>query len=103
MELCVLTKLVILLSAIAIVLDILLIEITLKGAALNLLVNVLFTCLLAFITNWACYSQGYYWIAWVIVALTVLPILVIPSLMANLNDPEVKQLIQEERELREGV
>jgi hypothetical protein len=102
MELCILTKLVILLSGIAIVLDILLIEITLKGAALNLLVNVLFTCLLAFITNWACYSQGYYWIAWVIVGFTILPILVIPSLRANRDDPEVKELIEEERELREG-
>ena len=101
MELCILTKLVILLSVITIVLDILLIEITLKGAALNLLVNVIFTCILAFITNWACYSQGYYWIAWVIVGFTVLPILVMPYLMANPNDPEVKQLIKEERELRE--
>jgi hypothetical protein len=100
MGLCVLTKLVIFLSVIAIVLDILLIEITLKGAALNLLVNVLFTCLLAFITNWACYSQGYYWIAWVIVGFTILPILVIPTLMANRDDPEVKEIIQEERELR---
>ena len=100
MELCVLTKLVILLSAIAIVLDILLIEVTLKGAALNILVNVIFTCILAFITNWACFSQGYYWIAWVIVGFTVLPILVLPILMANPNDPEIKQLIKEERELR---
>jgi hypothetical protein len=100
MELCILTKLVILLSGIAIVLDILLIEITLKGAALNLLVNVIFTVILAFITNWACFSQGYYWIAWVIVGFTILPILVIPTLMANRDDPEVKELIEEEREIR---
>jgi hypothetical protein len=100
MELCVLTKLVIFLSVIAIVLDILLIEITLKGAALNLLVNVLFTCLLAFITNWACYSQGYYWIAWVIVILTLIPVLVMPYIMKDINSPEVQQLLKEERELR---
>ena len=101
MELCVLTKLVIFLSVIAVVLDILLIEITLKGAILNLLANVIVTFIFALITNWACYSQGYYWIAWVIVVLTLIPVLVMPYLMANINDPEVKELIEEERELRD--
>jgi hypothetical protein len=100
MELCILAQLVIFLSVVTTFFDVFLIETTTEGILTNILISVIVTALLAAATNWSCYYQTYSWIAWIILILTVVPVLVMPYMILNRNDPEIKKEIAEERKLR---
>jgi ABC-type bacteriocin/lantibiotic exporter with double-glycine peptidase domain len=101
MKLCVLSWVVIICSIISTAADIYLIESTVVGISINILANVIFTFLLVLLTNWSCYSPTFYWIAWIVVAFTVIPTVAMPFIIINRNSPEIKKELEEEKKLRQ--
>lgn len=100
MELCFSSQVVILLSIIGISLDI-----YLAGfSAFSLFIDLLVTFLLVLIVNWACFREGFNWVAWLIVIFNIFAIinLFIFVLFAKTmtNNEEAKQIIAEERKKR---
>jgi Kef-type K+ transport system membrane component KefB len=96
MELCILAKVVLLLSIIGISFDI-----YLFGKSItSILVNVVFTFLVVWITNWSCYNQTYNWAAWAIVIVTLIGLMSVSYLVKNKDNEYEKKLIEEEKKKR---
>lgn len=100
MELCLLSKIVIGGSILATAADIYLVESTPIGISLNILISVIFTFLLVLLTNWSCYSPTFYWIAWIVVVFTIIPVVAMPFIILNKDSPEIKKDLEDERKLR---
>jgi len=96
MELCFLAKVVIFLSIIGISFDIYLFG----TSIVSILMNIVFTFLVVWITNWSCYNQTYNWVAWVIVIITLIGLMSVSYLVKNRNKDEEKKLIEEEKKKR---
>lgn len=96
MELCVLAKVVFLLSVINISFDIYLLGIS----AYSLLMNILFSIFAVSVTNWSCYNQTNNWVAWVMVIFAFVTTAALLYLVKNPNEETNKQLIEEERKKR---
>jgi 1,4-dihydroxy-2-naphthoate octaprenyltransferase len=96
MEICFLAKVVLLLSIIGISTDIYLFGFSFT----TLLMNILFTVLVVWITNSFCFTQSYNWIAWIIVIITFLMLIVTLFIVKHQNDEEIKQIIEEEKKTR---
>lgn len=62
----------------------------------SILMNIIFTVIIVFITNWSCYKVGYNWIAWVIVIINLLALFSFIYLIKNKNSDIEKKLIEEE-------
>ena len=62
--------------------------------------NIIFTVIIVFITNWSCYKVGYNWIAWVIVIINLLALFSFIYLIKNKNSEIEKELIKEEKKNR---
>jgi hypothetical protein len=97
MGLCGLSKVVLLLSLIVIAF-----ETYLAGTSILIVVmNIIGTLLVVGITNWFCYNQSYSWISWGIVILSLIPVLAIPFILQyGESDPDLKQIIEEEIQIR---
>ena len=97
MALCNLSKVVLVLSLLVIAF-----ETYLAGTSILIVViNIISTLLVVGITNWFCYSQSYSWISWIIVIVSLIPVLAIPFILRYGNsDPELKQIIKEEIQIR---
>jgi len=96
MEVCILAKIVFLLSVIIVSLDIYMFGIS----TFTMVSNILFTTFLVFITNWSCYNQSKNWVAWIIVIFSVLSLALLMYFIHNQTDNEIKQLIEEEKKSR---
>jgi hypothetical protein len=96
MELCFLAKVVVFLSIIGISFDIYLFG----TSIVSILMNIVFTFLVVWITNWSCYNQTYNWVAWVIVIVTLIGLMSVSYLIKNRNKDEEKKLIEEEKKKR---
>lgn len=96
MELCAIARVVLLISILGIITDSYLFGISF----LSLVANVLMTVLIVWITNWSCYSEGYNWIAWVIVIINVFAFISLMYVIKYKNSEEVKKLIEEEKNNR---
>jgi Ca2+/Na+ antiporter len=96
MELCVLAKVVFLLSVINVSFDIYLLGIS----AFSLLMNILFTIFAVSVTNWSCYNQTNNWVAWVMVIFAFIATAVMLYIMKYPNEELNKQVIEEERKNR---
>jgi hypothetical protein len=96
MEVCILAKIVFLLSVIIVSLDIYMFGIS----TFTMVSNILFTAFLVFITNWSCYNQSKNWVAWIIVIFSVLSLALLMYFIHNQTDNEIKQLIEEEKKSR---
>jgi H+/Cl- antiporter ClcA len=96
MELCFLAKVVVFLSIIGISFDIYLFG----TSIVSILMNIVFTFLVVWITNWSCYNQTYNWVAWVIVIITLIGLMSVSYLVKNRNKDEEKKLIEEEKKKR---
>jgi len=96
MEFCFLAKIVLLLSVIAISLDMY----AFGFSIISFSVNVIFTLLFVAITNWACYKENYTWISWVIVMLSFIMLSTSIYIYKNQNNEYVKQFIEEEKKYR---
>lgn len=96
MELCVLAKVVFLLSVINVSFDIYLLGIS----AYSLLMNILFTIFAVSITNWSCYNQTNNWVAWVMVIFAFITTAALLYVVKYPNEETTKQAIDEERENR---
>lgn len=103
MKLCLLSKIVIVSAILATAADIYLIESTAIGISINIVANVIFTFLLVLLTNWSCYSPTFYWIAWIVVVFSLIPVLAMPFIITNRNDPIIKKELDEERKLRATI
>ena len=66
----------------------------------SILMNIIFTVIIVFITNWSCYKVGYNWIAWVIVIINLLALFSFIYLIKNKNSEIEKELIKEEKKNR---
>jgi cell division protein FtsW (lipid II flippase) len=96
MELCVLAKVVMILSIISIALDMYLFGVGL----ITLLLDLIATFIFVGVTNWFCYSQGYNWISWVIVILTLLSAIGAAYIIKDQNSKYLKAFIDEEKRSR---
>jgi Ca2+/Na+ antiporter len=96
MELCVLAKVVFLLSVINVSFDIYLLGIS----AFSLLMNILFTIFAVTLTNWSCYNQTSNWVAWVMVIFAFISTAVMLYVAKYPNEELNKQVIEEERKNR---
>jgi len=96
MELCFLAKVVVFLSIIGMSFDIYLFG----TSIVSILMNIVFTCLVVWITNWSCYNQTYNWVAWVIVIITLIGLMSVSYLVKNRNKDEEKKVIEEEKKKR---
>jgi H+/Cl- antiporter ClcA len=96
MELCFLAKVVVFLSIIGMSFDIYLFG----TSIVSILMNIVFTFLVVWITNWSCYNQTYNWVAWVIVIVTLIGLMSVSYLVKNRNKDEEKKLIEEEKKKR---
>jgi hypothetical protein len=96
MELCFLAKVVVFLSIIGMSFDIYLFG----TSIVSILMNIVFTFLVVWITNWSCYNQTYNWVAWVIVIVTLIGLMSVSYLIKNRNKDEEKKLIEEEKKKR---
>ena len=97
MELCVLAKVVFLLSMIGISFDIYLYGISF----FSVFVNIFITFLAVWITNWSCYNQTNNWVAWVIVIFTFISLLPVFLIIKSQNNEYAKKYIEEEKKEKE--
>jgi phosphotransferase system glucose/maltose/N-acetylglucosamine-specific IIC component len=93
MELCVLAKVVFLLSMIGISFDIYLYGISF----FSVFVNIFITFLAVWITNWSCYNQTNNWVAWVIVIFTFISLFPVFLLIKNKNNEYAKKIEEEKK------
>jgi len=93
MELCILAKVVFLLSIIGISFDIYLYGISF----LTTFVNVFITFIAVWFTNWSCYNQTNNWVAWVIVIFTFISLLPVFLLIKNKNNEYAKKIEEEKK------
>ena len=96
MKVCILAKLVFLLSVIIVSLDIYMFGIS----TITMVSNIFFTVFLVFMTNWSCYNQTKNWVAWLIVIFSVLSLAILMYFIHNQTDNEIKQFIEEEKNSR---
>ena len=97
MELCAIARFVLLFSVIGIFCDIYLFGVSF----FTLVVNVLTSVFLIWLANWACFTEGYNWVAWVIVIILFFSLISLIYIIKNKNKEEEKKLIEEERKKRE--
>jgi hypothetical protein len=96
MVICPLATAVLIISVLGIICDIYLFGFYIS----SILMNIIFTIIAVFITNWSCYKVGYNWIAWVIVFINLLGLFAIIYLVKNKNTEVEKKLIEEEKKNR---
>jgi phosphotransferase system glucose/maltose/N-acetylglucosamine-specific IIC component len=94
MELCILAKVVFLLSLIGISFDIYLYGISFFTTFVNLFI----TFIAVWFTNWSCYNQTNNWVAWIIVIISFITLLPVFLIIKNQNNNEyAKKFVEEER------
>ena len=96
MDICRIAKVVLIISVIGIICDIYLFGFYIS----TFLINIIFTIIIVFITNWSCYKLGYNWVAWLIVIINLLGLISIIYLIKNKNTEIEKKLIEEEKKNR---
>jgi len=96
MDICPLAKAVLIISIIGVICDIYIFGFYIS----SILLNIIFSIIAVFITNWSCYKVGYNWIAWVIVIIHFLGLIAIIYLIKNINSDIEKKLIEEEKRNR---
>lgn len=96
MELCVIARFVILISILGILCDIYLFGLSF----LSLVLNILMTAVIVWVTNWSCFSEGYNWIAWLIVIVLFFSLTSLIYIIKNKNKEDVKKVIEEEKKNR---
>jgi uncharacterized protein YacL len=62
--------------------------------------NIIITLIIAFITNWACYTLCYNWVSWLIVIINLFLLFAIIYLASNKNEEIGKTIIEEEKQNR---
>jgi hypothetical protein len=67
---------------------------------LELIKNIIFTIIVAFITNWACYTVCCNWVSWVIVIINLFFLFTIIYLVSNKNEEIGKTIIEKEKQRR---
>jgi len=97
MELCVIARAVLLFCVIGIFCDLYLFGVSF----LTLVVNVLTSAFLIWLSNWACFTEGYNWVAWIIVIVLFFSLTSLVYIIKNKNKTDEKKLIEEERKKRE--
>jgi len=97
MELCAIARFVLLFSVIGILCDIYLFGVSF----FTLVVNVLTSVFLIWLANWACFSEGYNWVAWIIVIILFFSLISLVYVIKNKNKIDEKKIIEEERKKRE--
>jgi hypothetical protein len=96
MDICPLATAVLVISIISVICDIYIFGFYIS----SILMNIIFSIIAVFITNWSCYKVGYNWIAWVIVIIHFLGLIAIIYLIKNKNSEIEKELIKEEKKNR---
>jgi len=99
MELCILAKVVFLLSIIGISFDIYLYGISF----LTTFVNVFITFIAVWFTNWSCYNQTNNWVAWLIVIISFITLLPVFLIIKNQNNEYTKKTEEEKKEKENKV
>jgi hypothetical protein len=66
----------------------------------SIILDILFIVVSVYITNWACYSQCCNWIAWVLAIGFTLSFMIVLYAIRYKDDPEIRQIIMEARELQ---
>jgi len=97
MELCAIARAVLLFSVIGIFCDIYLFGVS----VFSLIIDVLTSVFLIWLSNWACFSEGYNWIAWIIVIVLFFSLISLVYVIKNKDKVEEKKMIEEERKKRE--
>ena len=93
MELCSIAKFVLIFS-IGVVLS----DIYLFGFEFfSILVDILFSVFFVWLANWACFSEGYNWIAWVVVIINFFSFVTLLYIIKYKNTEDIKRLIEEEK------
>jgi len=98
MQICNLAKVVFLLSVITISFD----TYIFGFSRFTMLMNILFTIFLVFITNWSCYNQTNRWVAWIVVIFSVLSLAAMGHLIRYPNDEINAKILKDEKTLREN-
>ena len=97
MELCAIARAVLLFSIIGTFCDIYLFGVSF----LSLVANILGSVFLIWLSNWACFTEGYNWVAWVIVIVLFFSLLSLIYVIKNKHREEEKKFIEEEKKKRE--
>lgn len=95
MEICWSAKIVLVISILAILFDIFFFGFY----VVDLLLNIIFTAIIIFITNWSCYKLGYSYnlITWSILIFHILLLLSILFLLKYKNTEVVREIIEAEK------
>ena len=97
-KLCSIAWFVLFFSVVGIILDYYIFGSTLLG----FLVNVIFAIFFVMLANWACYKEGYNWLAWFIVIIAGLGILIgIYMLKKKDTNQDIYQVLLEEKKFRD--
>jgi len=97
-KLCSIAWFVLLFSIVGIILDYYTFGTTLLGFLLNVIITIFFVT----ITNWACYKEGYNWLAWFIVVIAGLGILTGFYIVKRKDtNPDIYQALLEEKMFRD--
>jgi phosphotransferase system glucose/maltose/N-acetylglucosamine-specific IIC component len=97
MELCAIARAVLLFSVIGTFCDIYLFGISF----LSLVSNILVAVFLVWLANWSCFTEGYNWVAWIIVIVLFFSLTSLIYIIKNKNKEEEKKIIEEEKKKRE--
>lgn len=98
MELCAIARALILICVIGIACDIYLFGISFMSLGLNVFTSIF----LIWLANWACFTEGYNWIAWVIVIVLFFSLISLVYIIKNKDKAEEKKIIEDERKKREN-
>ena len=91
MELCIIARFVLIFSVIGIILEMYIMNGT---TIVNFILNVITAVIAVSVANWACFKEGYNWIAWIVVIISIVGLASIIHLAKNKNSQMTKDYIK---------
>jgi hypothetical protein len=85
METCQLTFFILALGVLMIIFDT-----YVYGVGLNLITDAFYIIIIAIITNYACYSKNYKWIAWILLVIQVFTIIIMIYMLSTMSKDKIK-------------
>ena len=90
MELCIIARFVLIFSVIGIILEMYI----MSGTTIVIFIlNVITTVIAVSVANWACFKEGYNWIAWIVVIISIFSLAFLIHLAKNKNSLMTKDYI----------
>lgn len=91
MELCIIARFVLIFSVIGIIFEMYIMNGT---SIVHFILNVIVTFIVVSVANWACFKEGYNWIAWIVVIISITSLAYVIHLAKNKDSEITKDYVK---------